>query len=87
MQRETQIERARAALDLAQKQLTQARNLKRSGAIAAAPLSFVPNEKTARQSHAGSIRGCASARQRLATCTELCPRTPSTYAVSATPSA
>ena len=35
MQRETQIERARAALDLAQKELVRAQNLKKSGAIAA----------------------------------------------------
>ena len=34
MQRETQIERARAALDLAQKELVRARDLKKSGAIA-----------------------------------------------------
>jgi HlyD family secretion protein len=34
MQRETQIERARAALDLAQKELVRAKELKKSGAIA-----------------------------------------------------
>ena len=34
MQRETQIERARAALDLAQKEVVRARELKKSGAIA-----------------------------------------------------
>lgn len=34
MQRETQIERARAALDLAQKELARAKELKKSGAIA-----------------------------------------------------
>lgn len=34
MQRETQIERARAALDLAQKEMVRARDLKKSGAIA-----------------------------------------------------
>lgn len=34
MQRETQIERAQAALDLAQKELARARELKKSGAIA-----------------------------------------------------
>jgi HlyD family secretion protein len=34
MQRETQVERARAALDLAQKELVRAKELKKSGAIA-----------------------------------------------------
>jgi HlyD family secretion protein len=34
MQRETQVERARAALDLAQKEMARARELKKSGAIA-----------------------------------------------------
>lgn len=34
MQRETQVERARAALDLAQKELARAKELKKSGAIA-----------------------------------------------------
>ncbi|MEA3208172.1 MAG: HlyD family secretion protein [Chthoniobacter sp.] len=44
MQRETQVERARAALDLAQKELNRARDLKKSGAIAARDWDAAENQ-------------------------------------------
>lgn len=44
MQRETQIERARAALDLAQKEMARAKELKTSGAIAAKEWDTAENQ-------------------------------------------
>jgi len=44
MQRETQIERARAALDLAQKEMVRAKELKTSGAIAAKEWDTAENQ-------------------------------------------
>ncbi len=44
MQRETQIERARAALDLAQKDMARAKELKKSGAIAAKEWDTAENQ-------------------------------------------
>jgi HlyD family secretion protein len=46
MQRETQIERARAALDLAQKELVRAKELKKSGAIATKDLDTAESQVT-----------------------------------------
>jgi HlyD family secretion protein len=44
MQRETQIERARAALDLAQKEMARAKELKKSGAIATKEWDMAENQ-------------------------------------------